>query len=257
MLICIRRQDDDKIQGEGQRMRINKLLSNKGICSRSQAHELIVAGRIKVNGELCIPGQWVEEEDEILLDEEPVKQQEPLYIILNKPVGIECTAAQEVKDNIISYMNYPAYLFPVGRLDKDSQGLILLTNDGDLASHILEAEKGHEKEYIVQVDRPYEADFLQKMSEGVDLGKGIVTRPCEATALSNDTFRIILTQGMNRQIRRMTKAFGYRVVKLERIRLLTISLDDLAYGKWRKLTDSEVEALKSEIEHNKRVVIND
>lgn len=238
-------------------MRINKLLSNKGICSRSQAHQLIVAGRVKVNGQLCIPGQWVEEEDEILLDEKPVKQQERLYIILNKPVGIECTAAEEVKDNIISYMNYPAYLFPVGRLDKDSQGLILLTNDGDLASNILEAEKGHEKEYIVQVDRHYEEDFLQKMSQGVPLGKGIMTRPCQVSAISEDTFRIILTQGMNRQIRRMTKVFGYHVVRLERIRLLTLSLGDLAYGEWRKLTDSEVEALKSEVEHNKRVVIGD
>lgn len=232
-------------------MRINKLLSNKGICSRSQAHQLIVAGRIKVNGQLCIPGQWVEETDEILLDEEIVKQLQHLYIILNKPVGIVCTAAEDVKDNIINYMNYPAYLFPVGRLDKDSQGLILLTNDGDLANAILEAEKGHEKEYVVQVDRAYEEDFLEKMSQGVHLGDGITTRPCQVSAINEDTFRIILTQGMNRQIRKMTKAFGYCVVRLERIRLLNISLGSLAYGAWRKLTELEVERLKSEIEGNK------
>lgn len=232
-------------------MRINKLLSNKGICSRSQAHQLIVAGRVKVNGQLCIPGQWVEETDEILLDDRPVKQQERLYIILNKPVGIVCTAAEDVEDNIIRYMNYPAYLFPVGRLDKDSQGLILLTNDGDLASDILEAEKGHEKEYVVQVDGSYEEDFLHKMSQGVNFGDGVITRICQVSAINKDTFRIILTQGMNRQIRRMTKAFGYNVVRLERVRVLNISLGSLDYGAWRKLTNLEVETLKSEIEGNK------
>ena len=167
-------------------MRINKLLSNRGICSRKGANELLEAGRIKVNGKLSFPGQWVEESDEILLDDQAVEAKERLYIILNKPVGVECTASPNIKNNIISYMNYPDYIFPVGRLDKDSRGLILLTNDGDLASHILEAEKGHEKEYIVRVDRPYDEKFLEQMSQGVDIGS-VITRPCEVTRSEEHT----------------------------------------------------------------------
>nr|WP_302596816.1 pseudouridine synthase [uncultured Cellulosilyticum sp.] len=227
-------------------MRINKLLSNKGICSRKRANEIIEAGRVIVNGKLCIKGQWVEETDDIYIDGTPLKAKEKVYIILNKPVGITCTAAEEVKDNIIEYVGYKDYIFPVGRLDKDSRGLILMTNDGDLANAILASDNEHEKEYIVTVDKPFDEAFISGMSKGVDLGKE-VTRPCKIEAISEDTFRIILTQGLNRQIRRMSKHFGYEVIRLERIRLLCIELNELAYGSWRKLTEIELENLKKTI----------
>lgn len=224
-------------------MRINKLLSNKGICSRKEANKLIELGRILVNNKLAIPGQWVEEEDEILIDGEKVTQSKKVYLILNKPVGITCSAAKEVKDNIINFVNYPAYLFPVGRLDKDSQGLILLTNDGDLANEILSSENVHEKEYKVQVDKPFDDVFLEGMAEGVVID-GVKTRPCNVKPMTKDTFTITLTQGLNRQIRKMSKVFGYKVVRLERIRILDIKIEDLPYGKWRALIDSEVKNLK-------------
>lgn len=224
-------------------MRINKLLSNKGICSRKQAHALIEAKRVLVNNQLCIPGQWVEEEDEIRIDHELIVAREKVYIVLNKPVGITCTADPDVKENIISFVNYPEYIFPVGRLDKDSQGLILLTNDGDLANEILDSENIHEKEYIVKVDRAFDEAFVKGMSEGVML-KGVKTRPCKVRAITEDTFSIIMTQGLNRQIRKMSKAFGYTVVRLERVRILHIGIEDLAYGSWRMLTKMELEELK-------------
>ena len=223
-------------------MRINKLLSNKGICSRTKANEMIMAGRIKVNGQPCIPGQWVEEEDRIEIDGEPVCGRDKVYLVLNKPIGITCTAAEEVKDNIIEYINYPEYIFPVGRLDKASQGLILLTNDGELAHHILDAEHEHEKEYLVTVHKPFDEVFIKGMSEGVLLGS-VKTRPCKLIRVSEDTFRIILTQGLNKQIRKMCLVFGYKVTRLERIRLLSIKIDDLPYGNWRRLTEEEVYAL--------------
>ncbi|EES90915.1 pseudouridine synthase [Clostridium botulinum C] len=224
-------------------MRINKLLSNYGICSRKEANRIIEENRIIVNGEVCIPGQWVEEYDEILMDNEPIKKKEKIYIALNKPVGITCTAAREVKDNIIDFLNYPEYIFPVGRLDKDSEGLILMTNDGELSNKILESENHHEKEYIVTVDKPFDDSFIKGMSEGVQLN-GVKTRPCIVTRINNDTFRIILTQGLNRQIRRMTRAFRYTVIKLERIRILNIKINEIDVGKWRYLTHKEIDELR-------------
>lgn len=224
-------------------MRINKLLSNQGICSRKQAHELIEESRILVNGKLCIPGQWVELEDEILIDHKPIFKRDPIYIALNKPVGITCTAEERVKDNIISFMNYPEYIFPVGRLDKASQGLILLTNDGDLANKILASENEHEKEYLVTVERPYDEGFVQGMSQGVDLD-GVKTRSCKVKPVNEDTFRITITQGLNKQIRRMCKVFGYKVIRLERLRIMNIKIEDLEYGKWRSLTEGEIQELK-------------
>ncbi|CAG7839438.1 Dual-specificity RNA pseudouridine synthase RluF [Clostridium haemolyticum] len=224
-------------------MRINKLLSNYGICSRKEANRIIEENRIIVNGEVCIPGQWVEEYDEILMDNEPIKKKEKIYIALNKPVGITCTAAREVKDNIIDFLNYPEYIFPVGRLDKDSEGLILMTNDGELSNKILESENHHEKEYIVTVDKPFDDSFIKGMSEGVQLN-GVKTRPCIVTRINNDIFRIILTQGLNRQIRRMTRAFGYTVIKLKRIRILNIKINEIDVGKWRYLTHKEIDELR-------------
>ena len=224
-------------------MRINKYFSNLGICSRRETNRLIEEKRVIVNGVLCQPGQWVEEYDDILLDGEKVKAREKIYIALNKPVGITCTAAENVKNNIIDYMNFEQYIFPVGRLDKESQGLIIMTNDGVLSNRILEADNLHEKEYIVTVDKEFDDNFIEGMSSGVDIGEAI-TRPCRVTKVSNNTFNIILTQGLNRQIRRMTKAFGYTVTKLERIRIMNIKIDNIEYGKWRKLTSRELEKLK-------------
>lgn len=225
-------------------MRINKLLSNYGFCSRKEANKLIEEKRIIINGKLAELGQWVEEYDSILLDNEPIKAKEKTYIALNKPVGITCTLAREVEDNIIDFMNYPEYIFPVGRLDKESQGLILMTNDGDLASKILESDNKHEKEYIVTVNKPYDGEFLKGMSEGVEI-LGVRTRPCIVKRIGEDTFSIILTQGLNKQIRRMSKAFGYTVTRLERIRIMNINLQGLDVGKWRNLTEEEVMNLRN------------
>ncbi|MEG1003042.1 MAG: pseudouridine synthase [Clostridium sp.] len=221
-------------------MRINKLFSNYGICSRKDANRLIEEERVIVNGELCTKGQWVEEEDIILLDNERVNPKEKIYIVLNKPVGITCTASNEVKDNIIEFMNYKEYIFPVGRLDKESEGLILMTNDGELANKILESENEHEKEYVVTVNKPFIDDFIINMSKGVDIGYKEKTRPCVLSKVSEDTFNIVLTQGLNRQIRKMSGAFGYKVTKLKRIRIMNIKLEDLGVGKFRYLTDEEV-----------------
>lgn len=225
-------------------MRINKLLSNKGICSRKQANQLIEENRVMVNGKLCIPGQWVEEEDEILVDQKSISEKEKIYIVLNKPVGITCTAAKDVVGNIIEFINYPEYIFPVGRLDKPSQGLILLTNDGDLANKILESENEHEKEYIVTVDKSFDDYFMEEMAKGVDIG-GVTTRPCKLRRISADTFGIVITQGLNRQIRRMSKSFGYEVVRLERIRIMNVGLEGLEVGKWRCLSEEEVRGLRN------------
>lgn len=224
-------------------MRINKYFSNLGICSRRETNRLIEEKRVIVNGVLCEPGQWVEEYDEILLDGERVKAREKIYIALNKPVGVTCTAAENVKDNIISYMNYGQYIFPVGRLDKESQGLIIMTNDGVLSNKILEADNLHEKEYIVTVDKIINDDFINKMANGVNIGD-VITRKCKVNKIDNNTFNIVLTQGLNKQIRRMSKAFGYTVIKLERIRIMNIEIDDIPYGEWRKLTSVELEKLK-------------
>lgn len=224
-------------------MRINKYFSNLGICSRRETNRLIEEKRVIVNGVLCEPGQWVEEYDDILLDGERVQAKEKIYIALNKPVGITCTAAENVKNNIIDYMNYGQYIFPVGRLDKESQGLIIMTNDGVLSNKILEADNLHEKEYIVTVDKIINDDFINKMANGVDIGE-VITRKCKVNKINDNTFNIVLTQGLNKQIRRMTKAFGYTVIKLERIRIMNIKIDDIPYGEWRKLTFEELEKLK-------------
>lgn len=223
-------------------MRINKLLSNYGYCSRKEVSRLIEDKRIMVNGKLCEQGQWVEESDDILLDGEKVKQKERVYIALNKPRGIVCTSSREIKDNIIDFLNYEEYVFPVGRLDKDSEGLILMTNDGELANKILSSENYHEKEYIVTLDKDFDDDFIYKMSNGVNI-LGTVTRPCKLTRIDNNTFKIILTQGLNRQIRRMCKALGYNVIKLERIRIVSILSEGIEPGKWRELTKEEIEKL--------------
>lgn len=225
-------------------MRINKLFSNLGICSRRETNRLIEEGRVKVNGVISTPGQWVEMEDEILIDDKPIEAKKKVYIAFNKPVGITCTAASEVKDNIINFINYDEYIFPVGRLDKESHGLIIMTNDGDLANKILNSDNYHEKEYVVTVDREIRYEFIEQMSSGVYI-LGQKTRPCLVTKIDEYRFTIILTQGLNRQIRRMSKALGYNVTDLERVRICSISLGELESGKWRYLTDKEVLSLIS------------
>ena len=227
-------------------MRINKLLSNYGICSRKEARKLIEDKRIIVNGELCIQGQWVEETDDILLDNEKLKPKEKVYIAFNKPRGITCTRAESVENNIKTFINYPDYIFPVGRLDKESEGLILLTNDGDLANTILEAENMHEKEYVVKVHKEFDDDFLKNMSSGVKI-LDTVTRPCKVERIDEVTFKIILTQGLNRQIRRMCKAFGYNVESLQRVRILNIELANIKLRKCRYLRHEELQYLKDKI----------
>ena len=224
-------------------MRINKLLSNYGYCSRKEVRRLIEDERIIVNGKLCEQGQWVKESDDIFLDGERVQKKEKIYIALNKPRGIVCTLSREIKDNIIDFLNYKDYVFPVGRLDKDSEGLIIMTNDGDLANRILSSESYHEKEYIVTLDQPFYDDFIEKMERGVEI-LGQVTKPCKLKRINENTYSIILTQGLNRQIRRMSKVFGFNVVKLERIRILNITLEDIEYGKWRCINREEIEILE-------------
>ncbi|PRR80212.1 pseudouridine synthase [Clostridium vincentii] len=225
-------------------MRINKLLSNYGYCSRKETNELIDSGRITIKGLPATPGQWVEETDLILLDYEPIKRKASIYLILNKPMGITCTADESVENNIIEFLNYPEYIFPVGRLDKESQGLIILTNDGELANKILESDNGHEKEYVVTLSKPYDEKFLENMARGVEIGDK-KTKPSTLKKISEDTFSIILTQGLNKQIRKMSRAFGYNVVRLERIRIMNIKLEGLIYGKWREITEDELKELRS------------
>ncbi|WP_238882738.1 pseudouridine synthase [Clostridium sp. YIM B02551] len=227
-------------------MRINKLLSNYGYCSRVETNRFINDKRVIINGELAMPGQWVEETDTILLDGVPIKRKDKVYIVLNKPVGITCTAAKDVKNNIIDYINYPEYIFPVGRLDKESEGLIIMTNDGELADKILNSENSHEKEYIVTVDKTIDNNFINGMSEGVKLGEKI-TKPCKVNKIDDNTFRIILTEGLNKQIRKMAKTFGYTVIRLERIRIISIKIDGIDIGKWRNITEDELQELREHI----------
>ena len=225
-------------------MRINKLFSNYGICSRKETNKLIEDKRVIVNGVLCKPGQWVEEYDEILLDGERVKLREKIYIALNKPVGITCTTEHKVRGNIVDFVNHEKRIFPVGRLDKDSEGLIILTNDGDIVNKILRAGNNHEKEYIVKVDKPINDEFVKKMRNGVKI-LGQVTKKCYVKKEGPNTFRIILTQGLNRQIRRMCEVLGYNVTKLKRIRIMNINLGELKKGQWRDLTVRELKGLNN------------
>lgn len=225
-------------------MRINKYISQTGFCSRRETNRLIAAGRITINGKVCEKGAEVEPEDIVLIDgqEIPHNDSEPVYLALNKPMGIVCTAAEEVEGNIIRYVNYPSRIFAIGRLDKASEGLILLTNDGDIVNKMMRSEHDHEKEYVVTVDRPVTDEFMRRMSQGVEI-LDVVTKPCEVFRQSEAVFRIILTQGLNLQIRRMCKALGYRVLKLERIRIMNITLDQLERGKWRHLEERELHKL--------------
>jgi 23S rRNA pseudouridine2604 synthase len=228
-------------------VRLNKYISETGICSRREADAWIAAGRVRVNGMVAELGTQVNEGDAVEVDGKPVaaRRSETVYIALNKPVGITCTTERHVPGNIVDYVNHPQRIFPIGRLDKDSEGLILLTNNGDIVNEILREENAHEKEYVVTVDRPVTDDFLFGMANGVDI-LDTRTKPCKVRRIGRNIFGIILTQGLNRQIRRMCAAFDYKVRRLQRVRVVNIRLDGIKIGQWRELTPSELRGLLPE-----------
>lgn len=224
-------------------LRINKFISEKGVCSRREADKLIDAGRVTVNGIVPINGTKIALGDEVRLDGKLLTVREELiYIVLNKPRGITCTTEKNVKGNIVDFINHPKRIFPIGRLDKDSEGLILLTNDGDIVNKILRAGNNHEKVYSVAVDKPITLEFLKFMSQGVKI-LDTITKPCTIKKESKLVFKIFLTQGLNRQIRRMCQALGYKVTKLQRIRIMNVTLKDLSIGHWRYLTKKELDTI--------------
>ncbi len=229
---------------EKESVRINKYLSEVGFCSRREADKLIEAGKVTINGKVPEMGTKVLKGDEVRVKGKLISEpkEKPVYIAFNKPVGIVCTTDTRVeKNNIIDYINYPKRIFPIGRLDKPSEGLILLTNDGDIVNKILRARNNHEKEYIVKVDKPITEQFISKMSNGVPV-LDTITRKCKVEQTGKCEFRIILTQGLNRQIRRMSEYLGYEVKRLKRIRIMNINLD-MAVGKWRYLSKKEFKDL--------------
>ena len=224
-------------------MRINKYLAETGTCSRREADQWIEAGRVTVNGTRAVLGTQVSEGAVVLVDGKPLPDRpRRVYLALNKPMGIECTTDRDVPGNIVDFVGHRERVFPIGRLDKDSEGLILLTNDGDIVNTILRAENEHEKEYVVAVDRPLTPAFLAGMAAGVPI-LDTVTNPCKVTQVGRNTFRIVLTQGLNRQIRRMCEHFDYTVRGLQRVRIMHVRLGDLPVGKWRDLTAEELRGL--------------
>lgn len=221
------------------RIRINKFFTAQGACSRREADKLIEEGRVTINGRVAALGDRVGPRDVITKDGRAVPWgNAPLYIKFHKPVGVTTTSEPDVKNNIIAYIGHPERIFPIGRLDKDSSGLILLTNDGDIVNRVLRVEYAHEKEYAVRVDRPFDQAFLDGMAAGVVI-LGLRTRPCRLSRVGPRDFRIILTEGRNRQIRRMCQALGYRVDTLHRIRIMNITIDGVRPGQWKYLTDDE------------------
>lgn len=231
---------------------LNKYISDTGYCSRREADVIIKAGRVTINGVMANPGNRVSEGDEVLLDGKRIfAKPKRVYIALNKPRGITCTTDLRVKGNIIDYMDYPERIFPIGRLDKPSTGLILLTNDGDIVNKILRGSNNHDKEYIVDVHKAITNDFIQGMSGGVPI-LDTITKKCKVEKISKYRFKIILTQGLNRQIRRMCEHFGYRVSYLERVRIMNIKLGRLAMGDWRYLSKNEMTQLNALLSDSKK-----
>lgn len=231
-------------------MRINKFLSETGITSRRGADKFIEAERVTINGKLAELGSQVESHDEVRVDGKIIEQpkQQYVYLALNKPVGITSTTERHIEGNIVDFVNHPERIFHIGRLDKDSEGLILLTNDGDIVNEILRVENEHEKEYIVKVDMPITESFLAKMEEGVEI-LDTKTLPAKTDKLSSYTFKLTLRQGLNRQIRRMCSALGYEVRNLQRVRIINIFLGDLPVGEWRDLTEAERNELFNQLDY--------
>ena len=233
-------------------MRLNKYISETGLCSRREADALIAAGRVTINGRPIELGTQVGDGDEVRVDgrvvhgraRDAAHVRRRVYIALNKPVGITCTTERHVAGNIVDFIGHPERIFPIGRLDKDSEGLILLTSNGDIVNEILRSENRHEKEYLVTIDRPVSAAFVAGMSAGVHLpGLEVRTKPCIVEKTGGNTFRIILTQGLNRQIRRMCEVYGCKVRRLQRVRIIGLTLGALKPGQWRDLSDAELRGL--------------
>lgn len=231
-------------------MRLNKFISSTGLYSRRKADELIKDKRVSVNGETGIIGQDVNENDKVYVDGKPLEINEnSVYIILNKPKGITCTTERHIEGNIIDFVNHTERIFPVGRLDKDSEGLIILTNDGDIVNKILREGNDKKKEYIVTVNKSITSNFIRSMSEGVKIYNPVkneytVTQKCDVSKINDRTFKIILSQGLNRQIRRMCTALEYKVINLKRVKIMDLTLEGLNTGEWRNLTSQEIENLK-------------
>lgn len=222
---------------------LNKFISETGICSRREADVLIKEGRITINDLPTRPGNRVKDGDIVKVDGEPLRNKpKRLYIAFNKPTGIVSTTDSKEKKNIINFINHPQRLFTIGRLDKPSQGLIFLTNDGDIVNKILRAGNNHEKEYIVTLKQNIKNDFVSRMENGIPI-LGTITKKCKVTQLTNNKFKIVLTQGLNRQIRRMCKYLDYDVIKLKRTRIMNVRLENLNVGQWRELTDIEIEKI--------------
>ena len=236
---------------------LNKYISDTGFCSRREADKYIEECRVTINGKDAQKGNRVKDGDDVRVDGEPLKKKKtPVYLLLNKPKGITCTTDTKDKTNIIDFVNYKTRIFPIGRLDKLSDGLIFLTNDGDIVNKILRAGNGHEKEYVVTVDKPIEAEFINKMRNGVRI-LGTTTNKCFVKQEGEKRFRIILTQGLNRQIRRMCEVLGYRVVTLTRIRIMNITLSGLAPGKWRLFNPTEINALNDLLKYSSKTADGD
>ncbi len=226
-------------------IRLNKYIASSGYCSRREADKLIAEGKVQIDGITAAMGTVVLESNHVTIDgKDIVPKDDKIYIALHKPLGITCTTDLRDPDNIIDYLKFDERIFPIGRLDKNSSGLILLTNNGDIVNQLLRAENGHEKEYVVRVNRKIEPDFKEKMENGLPI-LGTTTLPCKVELISPHTFKIILKQGLNRQIRRMCEYLGYRVTKLRRIRFMNIELADLKYGEYRYLTKEEIKKLTS------------
>lgn len=233
-------------------IRLNKYMSETGICSRREADRYIESGRVTVDGVKAIPRIKVSKGQVVKLDGKSIsKEEEMIYIALNKPVGITCTTDRNIKGNIVDFVSHEKRIFHIGRLDKDSEGLILLTNDGDIVNKILRAGNNHDKEYIVTVNKPINDEFIKRMGNGIKI-LGKITKKCPVNKEGEKTFRIILTEGMNRQIRRMCEALGYKVTKLKRIRIMNIKLGKLKIGEWRNLTNEELKGLNELIKNSNK-----
>lgn len=251
------KQQQNKIiihEDRPEEIRVNKYISETGFCSRREADKYILQGRVTIDGEKATTGTKIKKGQIVKIDGKKIsKEEEIVYIALNKPVGITCTTDRKIKGNIVDFIGHEKRIFHIGRLDKDSQGLILLTNDGDIVNKILRAGNNHEKEYIVTVNKPIDEEFVRRMGSGIRI-LGKVTKNCYVSKEGEKTFRIILTEGMNRQIRRMCESLGYEVTKLKRIRIMNIKLGNLKIGEWRDLTEEELRKLNSLIKDSNKSI---
>lgn len=255
--------NDEAMQNECKpTVRLNKFISETGFCSRREADKLIEAGKVTLNGRVAVLGDKATPSDEVKVGEDTISagKKAEVYLAFNKPLGITCTTERHIRGNIIDYINHPERIFPIGRLDKPSEGLIFLTSNGDIVNKILRAGNQHEKEYEVAVDRPITAEFIRKMQNGVPI-LDTVTQKCPVEQLGRHTFKIILTQGLNRQIRRMCTYLGYSVTRLKRVRIMNVTLENMPVGKWRNLTAKEMEEINAMIANSTKTeegsVLND